>query len=127
VSAEGKISLGNCPKFEQEVIDYSIDATTDIQYFVLEVRSAEIATEDSRSDVTSFISVEFAGIFYKTRMMLHSSNPVFNEKLNFVIPFSNLTASSDYTVKIIHLSKELETMNDVKINIWGIENKMIEN
>lgn len=60
-------------------------------------------------------------------MMIHSSNPVFNEKLNFVCPFSNLTRDSDYSVQIIHLSKELETMNDVKINIWGIENKMTEN
>lgn len=59
--------------------------------------------------------------------MLHSSNPVFNEKLNFVCPFSNLTNSSDYAVSIIHYSKELEAMNDVKINIWGFENKMTEN
>jgi len=30
-------------------------------------------------------------------------------------------------VSIIHFSKELEAMNDVKINIWGFENKMTEN
>jgi len=91
------------------------------------VRSAEISTEDSRSDVNSYISVEFAGIFYKTRMMIHSSNPVFNEKLNFVCPFSNLTSEGEEYIQVIHLIKELEAMNDVKINIWGLESGVTEN